>query len=108
MTLRLEMGPTSQVGRATRDDVTEDLIMEFVVVYVGLYRYKVRATFPQRFAYKTNDEVDLMSIIDLRACAKECHDLAYDVISHDTTSRGEVCGYIHTIYTCFIYFEYNF
>ena len=70
------------------------LTLTFVGVDVGLGWERAQATFCQRFVYKTNDEVDSMSIEDLRAYAKECRDTSFDILSHEITSIGEVCIYI--------------
>jgi hypothetical protein len=89
--LRSEMETTSQLGTVGRESVGDGLASALAGVEVGLGRERARAIVRQSFVYKTNDEVDALSIDDLRAYAKSCRDIASDVLSNDTSSMGEVC-----------------
>jgi hypothetical protein len=88
--LKSEMEPTSQLGTTARNFVGDGLSSVLVGVDVGLVRERARSAIRQKFVYKTDDEIDGMSIEDVRAYAKICRDLAANVISNDTSSLGEV------------------
>ena len=91
VTYKSEMQCTSQVRTTARHNVVKGLTSTFVGVDFGLSQERARATIRQKIVYKTNDVLDRMSIEDLKAYAKVCHDIASDRMSNDTSSIGEVC-----------------
>ena len=64
------------------------LTLTFVGVDAGLDRERDWTTYCQRFVYRTNDEVYSMSVEDISAYAKKCHDTTFDGLSHETESIG--------------------
>ena len=103
MTYKLEMEPTPQVETTARHNVAEGLTSAFVGVDVGLSREKARATIRQNFVYKTDDELDCMGIEYLKAHAKVCRDISSHRISNDTSSIGEVCVQVQSIYFIYLF-----
>lgn len=101
VTYKSEMEPTSQLETAARNSIAEGLTSAFVGVDVGLIRERARSIICQNFSYKMNDELDGMSIEDLKDYAKVCRDIALDVLSNDTSSIGEVC--VLSIYLLFLF-----
>ena len=89
------MEDTSQVGRDMRDVVVDGVTLVFVGIDVGLSREREHVSYRQIFVYKTNDEVESMSLEDARDYdAKKFHDGWFDILSHERENIGDFYFYI--------------
>ena len=69
----------------------ENLQSALLGVSVGMDGHRARTTSCAHFCYKTHKEVDLMSLEDAKAYAKDCRDGWFDLLHHEGEGRGEVC-----------------
>ena len=72
VTLRSEMEAPSQIGLEVRTVIGDNLPSALMVVDVGMDRHRAHAHSRAHFSYKTDSEVDSMSLKDAKAYAKQC------------------------------------
>ena len=58
---------------------------------MGMNRHRAHACSHAHFSYKTNNEVDSMSLEDAKAYAKHCRDGLFDLLHREEGGRGGVC-----------------
>ena len=91
VTLQEEMDATSQIGLEVRTILGENLQSALFGVGVGMDRHKSRATSCACFCYKTDEQVDSMSLEDAKAYGKQCRYMWFDLLHHEGEGKGEVC-----------------
>jgi hypothetical protein len=67
---------------------------------VSLNRQRARSNAHDSFVYKTDDEIDRMSLEEVQAYAKFCHNGWKDLIGHEEGGIGSICV---TIGKCFMH-----
>ena len=105
VTLRSEMEATSQIGLEVRTVIGDNLPSALVGVDVRMNRHRAHACFCAHFSYKTNGEVDSMSLEDSKAYAKHFRDGLFDLLHHEEGVSGVVCenfySFLIIVKSCF-------
>ena len=96
MTLPSELEATSQIGREVRGAIGESLQTTLVGVDVGMNRHKAHADSSAHFYYKTDVEVDSMTLEEVILYEIRCWDGWNNLLGHEGEGRGEV--YTHELY----------
>jgi hypothetical protein len=91
---------TSDVGKEARNAIKENLESIFYGVDVGLNRQRTEANSQANFVYKTNEEIDSMSVEDIKEYAKFCRNGWKVLIQNDEPNVGLVCVIVST---CFMH-----
>jgi hypothetical protein len=86
-----EMRATSDVGKEARNAIRENLGSIFYGVDVGLNRQRVEANSRANFVYKTDEEIDSMSIEDIWEYAIFFRNGWKELIQNDESNTGLVC-----------------
>ena len=82
---------TSQIGLEVRIVIGDNLPSSLVGVDVGMNRHRERTCSCAPFSYKTDIEVDSMSLEDSKAYAKHCRDGLFELLHHKGEGMGEAC-----------------
>ena len=90
-TLRSEMEATSQISREVRDVIIDNVRSGLSGVYVCLNRQKARKNAGANFVYYTDEEIDNMSVEDMKTYAKNRHNGWHDLILHEEEGMGTIC-----------------
>ena len=89
--LRSEMKATSQISREARDVIIDNVHSGLGGVDVFLNRKRVRENARTNFVYYTGEEIDNMSVEDLKTYEKNCLNGWKDLIFHGEEGMGMVC-----------------
>ena len=90
-TLWSEMKGTSQISREARDAIIDNVHSGLGGVNVCLNRQRARENVRANFVYCTDEEIDNMSVEDVRIYAKNCRNGWQDLIIHEEEGTGTVC-----------------
>ena len=90
-TLWSEMDVTSQIILEARDAIIDSVHSGLVRVNICLNRQRARENARANFVYCTDEEIDNMSVKDLRIYAKNCRNGWKDLILHEEEGMGTVC-----------------
>ena len=100
------MEAPSQIGLEVRTIIGDNLPSALMAVDVGMDRHRARACSRAHFSYKTDSEVDSMSLEDAKAYAKHCRDGLFDLLHREERGRGEVCEkfyvFLIIVKSCFV------
>ena len=88
--LRLDMDGTSEISQV-RDGIIDNVHSGFSGVDVCLNRQRARENARANFVYYTDEEIENMSVEDLKTYAKNCRNGWQDVIFHEQDGMGTVC-----------------
>ena len=86
--LQSEMEATSQIGLEARSVIGDNLPSALVGVDVGMDRHRSRSCSCAHISYKTDIEVDSMSLEDVKAYTKHCRDGLFELLHHDGEGTG--------------------
>jgi hypothetical protein len=86
-----EMRATSNVGKEARNAIGENLESIFYGVDVGLNRQRIEANSRVNFVYKSDEEIDSMSIEDIREYEKCFRNSLKELIQNDEPNTRLVC-----------------
>ena len=89
-TLRSEMDATSQISREERDAIIDNVQSGLGGVDVCLNRQREQNNARVNFVYHTDDEIDNMSIEELRTYAKHFRNGWQDLIIHEKEGMRSV------------------
>ena len=96
----------SQIGLEVRTIIGDNLPSALMVVDVGMDRHRTRTHSRAHFSYKTNSEVDSMSLEDAKAYEKHCQDGLFDLLHREEGGRGEICENFYVLLiivkSCFV------
>ena len=90
-TLWSEMDATSQISREARDAIIDNVHSGLGGVDVCLNRKRAWENARANFVYCTDEEIDNMSVEDLRIYVKNYRNIAQDLILHDEEGTWMVC-----------------
>ena len=90
-TLRLEMEATSQISREVRDAIINNVHNGLGGVYAFLNQQRECENAHANFVYYTEEEIDNMSVEDIKKYAKNCRNGWHDLIVHEEEGMGTVC-----------------
>ena len=102
------MDAACQISREARDAIIDSVQTGLGGIDIGLNRQRARDNARDNFFYSTDDEIDNMSIEELRTHAKHCRNGWHDLILHEEEGVGSVClngqgGYFNVICNFHIY-----
>ena len=99
------MEVTSQIGIEARTIIGDNLQSSLEGVDVDMNQHRARACSHAFFSYKTDIEVDSMSLKDAKAYAKHCRDGWFELLHHEGEGMGKVCAnfyfYLIIVKSCF-------
>ena len=84
------MDATSQISREARDAIIENVHSGLGGVDVCLNRQRAHENAHANFVYCTDEEIDNMSVEDLKIYAKNCRNGWQDLILHEEEGTGMV------------------
>ena len=90
-TLRSKMEATSQISREERDAIIENVHSGLGGVDVCLNQQRAPKNAHANFVYYTDEEIDNMSVEDLKTYANNCCNGWHDLIAHEEEGMGMVC-----------------
>ena len=100
------MEAPSQIGLEVRTVIGDNLPSALMAVDVGMDQHRARAHYRAHFSYKTNNEVDSISLEDVKAYAKHCQDGLFDLLHREEGGRGKVCDkfyvFLIIVKSCFV------
>jgi hypothetical protein len=101
-----ELRASSEVGKEARNAIGENLEAIFYGVDVGMNRQRAEANSRAIFVYKTDAELDTMSVEDLKEYEKFFRDGWKKVIQNDDPNNRLVCVLVSKFLTHFriVYF----
>ena len=86
-----ELWATSDVGKEARNAIIENLESIFYGVDVGLNRQRIETNSCVNFVYKSDEEIDSMSIEDIREYEKHWCNSLKELIQNDEPNTKLVC-----------------
>ena len=85
------MDATSQIIREARDAIIDNVHNGFGGVDVCLNQQRARKNAHANFVYYTDENIDNMSVEDLKTYAKNFRNGWHDLIVHEQEGMGTVC-----------------
>ena len=85
------MEATSQISREARDAIIDNVHSGLGGVDVCLNRQRACENARANFIYYTDEEIDNMSVEDLKTYANNCRNGWHDLIFHEEEGMGTVC-----------------
>ena len=103
------MDATSQISQETRDAIIDNVQIGLGQIDIGLNQQRALQNARANFVCSTYDEIDNMSIEQLRTYAKNFRNGWQDLIIHEEKVMGSVCvngqgEYFHVIFNLHIHF----
>ena len=86
-----EMEATSQISREARDAIIDNVHSGLGGVDVCLNQQRAHENARANFLYYTDEDIDNMSVEDLKKYAKNCRNGWQDLIVHEEVGMGTVC-----------------
>ena len=85
------MDATSQISQEARDDIINNVHSGLGGVDICLNGQRARKNARANFVYCTEEEIDNMSVEDLKTYAKNCRNGWHDLIFHEEEGMGILC-----------------
>ena len=85
------MDSTSQISQEARDAIIDNVQSGLGGVDVCLNQQRAHENARTNFVYYTDEEIDNMSVEDLKTYAKDCRNGWQDLIVHEEEGMGTVC-----------------
>ena len=82
------MEAPSQIGLEVRTVIGDNLPSTLVGVDVGMNRHRPHTCSRAHFSYKTDSEIDSMSLEDSKTYAKQCRDGLFELLHHRGRREG--------------------